>query len=89
MIKVPFYACEEDLQLIRAEQDRFARSGIKITESEAIRSLLLRASANAEEAARAAAMTPANNGKNCGGMKFFVLPQESTQNGRVEKVFID
>lgn len=88
MITIPFCACDEDLELIQAEQDRFAGSGIKITQSEAIRSLILRASANAKDAARTATSTE-NNGTDRKGMKFFVLPSEKTLNGRVEKVFID
>jgi hypothetical protein len=82
MEKIIFYACEEDVELIRAEQVRLGATGLQITTSEAIRSLILK-SAIKEEAEATPVAAPE-------GVKFVVLPAEKVQqNGRAEKVFID
>jgi hypothetical protein len=46
---VEFYASDEDLQMIHEEQKRYSGSGISLSESEAIRSMLLRASTDADQ----------------------------------------
>ena len=38
-----FHACEEDLQIIQGEQAKYAGSGISLSESQALRSLIQRA----------------------------------------------
>jgi hypothetical protein len=79
MKEITFYACEEDLELIRAEQERLSTAGMRVSQSEAIRSLILssRVIASNVEA-------PAPK-----GLKFFVLPSGKVMSGRAEKVFID
>jgi hypothetical protein len=54
MKTMSFYAGDDDLERIKAEQDRFAAMGIRISKSAAIRSLILRASQAGEETEAAA-----------------------------------
>lgn len=50
-----FYVGDEDLDRIRAEQERCAAMGIRVSKSAAIRSLIFRASETAPKSAAAAA----------------------------------
>ena len=46
---ISFYAGDDELARIQAEQDRFAAMGFRISESAAIRSLILQTQKSADE----------------------------------------
>lgn len=82
---ITFYADEDDVRRIEAEQDHFGDAGIRISPAEAIRSLMRRAAENLDGPAAVAE----NGGNGAKGMKFLVLPSEKVLHQRVEKVFRD
>ena len=60
MRTMSFYAGDDEVMRIQAEQERFAALGIRISKSSAIRSLILRASQATHEAAPVTQVQPDN-----------------------------
>jgi hypothetical protein len=65
MKTISFYAGADEMQRIKAEQERFAAMGIRLSKSAAIRALILRASESSDQALpvpQAEALNPENGG---------------------------